>query len=117
MIRFVDFEASSLAKGSFPVEIAWVDLAGRGESHLDTAYGLACRPLLDLLPPGDRPGRTRAEVGIRTPAAGIVAFAVEEGARRPRVRHRALPDAESLWRTWCAVRDDVAARVSGEPQP
>ena len=34
MIHFLDFEASSLMKGSFPIEIAWVDQDGRGESHL-----------------------------------------------------------------------------------
>jgi hypothetical protein len=32
---FVDFEASSLTQGSFPIEIAWVDLAtGQGETYL-----------------------------------------------------------------------------------
>jgi hypothetical protein len=34
VIYFVDFEASSLSKGSFPVEIAWVDQLGHGESYL-----------------------------------------------------------------------------------
>ena len=31
---FVDCEASSLNDDSFPIEIAWVDQTGRGESHL-----------------------------------------------------------------------------------
>lgn len=34
MIYFVDLEASSLSKGSFPIEIAWVDQLGHGESYL-----------------------------------------------------------------------------------
>ena len=34
MIWFVDFEASSLLPGSFPIEVAWVDMDGVGESHL-----------------------------------------------------------------------------------
>ena len=33
-IVFVDFEASSLEQGSFPIEIAWVCPDGAGESHL-----------------------------------------------------------------------------------
>lgn len=33
-IAFVDVEASGLMAGSFPIEIAWVDQASRGESHL-----------------------------------------------------------------------------------
>ncbi|RIX99190.1 transcriptional regulator [Aureimonas flava] len=34
MIVFLDFEASSLARRSFPVEIAWVFETGEAESHL-----------------------------------------------------------------------------------
>lgn len=31
---FLDFEASSLAEGSYPIEIAWGDMSGVHESHL-----------------------------------------------------------------------------------
>jgi hypothetical protein len=31
---FLDFEASSLAKDSYPIEVAWVFEDGRGEAHL-----------------------------------------------------------------------------------
>jgi hypothetical protein len=34
VLYFIDFEASSLYKGSFPVEVAWVAEDGVGESHL-----------------------------------------------------------------------------------
>ena len=34
MLIFVDFEASSLRKQSYPIEVGWVDEAGRGEAHL-----------------------------------------------------------------------------------
>ncbi|SUE63183.1 3'-5' exonuclease [Roseomonas gilardii] len=34
MIFFIDIEASSLGPDSYPIEIAWVDASGRGESHL-----------------------------------------------------------------------------------
>ncbi len=34
MIRFVDVEASSLLPGSYPIEVAWVDENGQGESYL-----------------------------------------------------------------------------------
>jgi hypothetical protein len=33
-LYFLDFEASSLNDGSFPIEIAWVDASGQGESYL-----------------------------------------------------------------------------------
>lgn len=33
-IAFLDFEASSLSKASYPVEVAWVFADGSGESHL-----------------------------------------------------------------------------------
>src|ERR1700761_5898645 len=33
-IRFLDIEASSLDSGSYPIEIAWIDKDGQGESHL-----------------------------------------------------------------------------------
>ncbi len=34
MIYCVEFEASSLLPGSFPIEVAWVDMNGQGENHL-----------------------------------------------------------------------------------
>ena len=34
MIVFLDFEASSLARRGFPIEIAWVFETGEAESHL-----------------------------------------------------------------------------------
>lgn len=195
MIYFLDFEASSLMKGSFPVEVAWVDEDGQAESHLirpapewltlddgrpewspeserlhgipfadlladgvdhgrvarraeevlgrlqamafsdnprsdghwldmllraggvrrsvpvtdvRLLYGWACRPLRDLLPLGDGPGRERAEERIHNMAAEIIARAEETESLRPRVHHRAVPDAESLWRTWKAVQAAVA---------
>ena len=33
-ILFVDFEASSLEPGGFPIEIGWCDAEGQGEAHL-----------------------------------------------------------------------------------
>lgn len=34
MLAFLDFEASSLGKDSYPIEVAWVFVDGRSESHL-----------------------------------------------------------------------------------
>lgn len=34
MLVFLDFEASSLAKRSYPIEVAWIFEDGRSESHL-----------------------------------------------------------------------------------
>lgn len=203
MIYFVDFEASSLSAGSFPIEVAWVDQDGQGECYLirpaevwlnlpggqpewnpaserihgismatllkegephgrvaaravqvlgrshvmvcsdapefdeywldrllqaagirrevellnvRQIYDRACRPLLDLLPPGGGRERELAEGRVRNMVAEIVARAEEVEAMKPRVEHRALPDAESLWRTWRAIKDEVARRVAEEGQ-
>jgi hypothetical protein len=198
MIRFVDFEASSLHRGSFPIEVAWVDENGQGESYLirpaDTwlnppsgmpdwhpaseglhgismstliqqgvphdqvarravaalapshvlacsdapafdgqwlrmllatagiprkvqlvdvnhLYGLACRRLLDLVQ-GDERQRARGEQRVRNLAREIVERAQEAEGLRQRVNHRALPDAESLWRTWRSVQDAVSRQMN-----
>ena len=199
MIYFLDFEASSLLPGSFPIEIAWVDQDGQGEHYLirphpewleggclgwspeseaihgigldtlvkygvpieqvaaraarvlfapgavaftdgpgfdgkwlDTlfdyggvpgriglyniidAYGQACRPLTRLLLPPAAIGRELAEERISKLATGFVARAQEREALRPGTRHRALPDAESLWRTWRSVGELVAEWMAKE---
>lgn len=202
MIYFIDFEASSLLPGSFPIEVAWIDQDGHSESYLirphpewldggcpgwsreseaihgisletlikdgipieqvaaraaqvlfapgavafsdspgfdgqwlDTlldyggvpgriglysiidAYGQACRPLSRLLPPPEANGREQAEKRVGSLATGFVARAQEREALRPGVRHRALPDAESLWRTWRQVSDLAAERMAKENGP
>jgi hypothetical protein len=200
MILFVDLEASSLEPDGYPIEVAWVDQDGKGETHLirppdqwlqvdagnpgwspeseqlhgislatllaegepvqDVAaraallsatyvmacsdappsdgawlnrlfkaaglrrsvrlvdvrelYGLACRPLLDGLPLEDGSVRDRAEHRVRNLALEIVARAEEVEHLRSGPRHRALPDAEALWRTWSAVRDEVARHLQAE---
>ncbi len=195
MIYFVDFEASSLLPGSFPIEVAWVDMNGQGESHLirptetwldggygwshqseavhgislDTlmyegkppdevakraadvmsspgvmacsdapgfdghwldglldagserrsvrllgvteVYGWACRPLLDCLVALSGVERESGEQRIRNLAQEIVARAQEAEALRSGVQHRALADAESLWRTWRAIQEEVEDRA------
>ena len=70
----------------------------------------------DMLPLGDGSGLEIAESRIRAAAAEIIARAEEAEARRPRVCHRALPDAESLQRTWRTVQAAVAEfpAVAGE---
>lgn len=200
MILFIDFEASSLLSNSFPIEIAWVDESGQGETYLikphkdwlnKTAwtwrwsaeseaihgislatliahgapaacianrvaavfgasnvilcsdapafdgnwletlpnadgirksprivdarqiYGEACRPLRALFPIGPALSTEQAVEGFRDLAMDIVARAEEAEAARPGPRHRALPDAESLWRTWRTMRTEVAQRLEG----
>jgi hypothetical protein len=196
-IIFVDFEASSLLPGSFPIEIAWVNEHGQGESHLirpapawldeargnpgwsreseavhgirlatlfaegephdrvaasaaevlgstkvvcsdisvsdsawlrtlfDSAdlrtevrivdvtevYVRACFPLLRLLPPVGDVARREAERRVRGIASEIIANAENKESRRSRVQHRALPDAESLWRTWSAIGEQARRRA------
>ena len=202
MIYFVDFEASSLLPGSFPIEVAWVDMHGQGESYLirptnewlddgygwshqseavhgisldmlmregtplervakravdvlsprgvmafsdapgydgawmdellaagetrksrhlrgravrlfdvTQSYGWACRPLLDTLASLDGAEREDAERLVRRTAMEIITRAQQAEAMRSRVQHRALVDAESLWRTWRAVREEVERRA------
>lgn len=78
------------------------------------AYGWACRPLLDALGMFDGLRREDAERFVRQEALGIVSDAQQAEAMRSRVRHRALPDAEGLWRTWRAIKDEVARRSQDE---
>ena len=199
MILFLDFEANSLLPGSFPIEVAWVDETGQGESYLirpheewldeaggnpgwsaasaaihgiglealmtegvpaeqvarraaevlcrsdvlacsdnpgfdggwletlldagrlrpssalvdvRQAYAWACRPLRALFPPGPTSSAEEAEQRFGNLAREIIAGAVAAEALRPRVHHRALPDAESLWRTWRAVRAETGRRAA-----
>ena len=190
---FLDFEASSLLPGTFPIEIGWVTASGQGESYLIRpspdwllptpqsrwdlsserihgismaelehsgtdlhvvarracaaflkpgavvfaddpmdahwlgmltaaagvqpvqvadiygAYSHACRPLLQSLPPLEHPGRTDAVSRVQAEAAAIIARCQEAEAMKGGTRHRALPDAERLWRTWRAVSDAAQA--------
>lgn len=202
MMYFLDFEASSLSPDSFPIEVAWVDQDGGGESYLirphsewleggcpswsakseavhgitlETlvrdgipieqvavraaevlfapgavtfadqpgwdgnwldilfeyggvpgrtglfdvveAYRIACRPLMRLLPPPAAIGRERAEERVSNLATELVVRARELEALRPGTRHRALPDAESLWRTWRSVGELVAEWMTKETGP
>ena len=200
-IYHLDFEASSLDDGSFPIEVAWVDQSGCGEHYLikpapkwldaagkplvwsaeaeglhginfdtlveqgvpcervakrivevlgigdtvvytdapgqdgywmwklfeaadtrlpvplndtRTLYGIACRPLLRLIPAEGKKGRWQGQQRITNLAHEIVARAEEAEHVSQRTRHRALPDAESLWRTWRAIRDAVTKYVAEE---
>ncbi len=197
-ITIVDITASSLLPGSFPIEIAWVQEDGTGESHLirpsnswldpcddsfswsfeserthgisletlllkgepvevvarrafdilyplsietcsdsppsddlwlerlfdaggirraistvdiRTLYGWTCRPLLELLPPGDDPERTLAEERSSYLSRTIIERAEETERVARRVRHRALPHALSLWRTRQAIMTEVQRQL------
>jgi len=72
-------------------DVAMVDVSA--------VYRRACSPLLRLLPPLGDPGRSEAERRIRRMASEIIAIAENAERLRPRVHHRTLPDAKSLWRT------------------
>lgn len=78
------------------------------------AYGAACAPLFDGLPdPDDR--RHGFERSLKQRVAGrIVAAADEAEGRRERTRHRALPDAMSIWRTWNEIRRLVGEEVGSK---
>jgi hypothetical protein len=78
-------------------------------------YGMACRPLLSLLPPAGSKYRERGEEIVRGIARQIVATAEAAEDGRPGVRHRALEDAERLWRTWRAISIGVAQQLGQKP--
>jgi hypothetical protein len=196
VIYFVDFEASSLLPGSYPIEVGWVDMDGIGESHLirptqewldrgtwslesqevhgismeelmdmgidvrtvakrtfhvlllqsasvfsdapmhdgvwmDTllaaggihhasrlldvaqAMGMACRPLMALLTPGTARDALQAR-RLSTMALAIMAEAANQEERLPRTRHRALADAQGLWRTWMAISQAISEAVNAQ---
>jgi len=183
---FVDFEASSLDSGSFPVEVAWVNEIGQGESHLirpeptwtnwsaqsEEIHGISRTLLLQQGKPADWVAH-RALIVLRgatlvsdNPAFDVywlsmlfkviwdkteiemvdlqsvigqvlqrlsvlneaevdssewhrraaqlsdegrvlAASIIEAETRRQRTKHRALQDAEYLWRCWQAVQHGV----------
>ena len=72
--------------------------------HAVEAWGMACRPLLALLPPNGDVNRGRIEDWVRSSARSIVERANSEEERRVRVRHRAVPDAEGMLWTWREAR-------------
>jgi len=78
------------------------------------AYREACRPLLGLLPPPGTRDRWKAEQRVRDLATELIARARKQEALRPRTRHRAFQDADSLWRTWRSVGELVAERMAKE---
>ena len=86
----------------------------RGVRLADVAqlYGFPCRPLLDGLASLRGAERERAEARVRNLAREIVAGAEEAERLRPRVRHRALADADGLWWTWMAVQAGVARHLA-----
>ena len=73
-----------------------------------TLYGWACSPLHRLLPPVGRVDRKHAVQLVSNLSREIVERAEEAEHVAQRVRHRALPDAMSLWRTQQAIVTAVA---------
>lgn len=82
-----------------------------------SAYGEACRPLLRLVPRSGTPGRERAAERVKNLARELVDRARELEALRSGTRHRALADAESLWRTWRSVGELVAEWTARDAAP
>jgi len=188
--NFVDIEASSLGSSSFPIEVAWVNEIGQGESHLirpepgwtnwslqsEHVHGISRSVLLQEGKPADWVAR-RVQTALRGPIlvsdnpefdaywlsmlfnviwdkteieivdfqslvgqairglfvliragadsaewrrqAGLLfdeglvlaATIIEAESRRQRIKHRALQDAEYLWRCWRAVQRAVDQRL------
>jgi hypothetical protein len=77
-------------------------------------YRQSCRRLLGLLPAGGV-ARQRAEQRIGNLSKEIIEAAEEAEHVAPGPRHRALPDAQRLWRTWRAVEQAVVRHGGDEP--
>jgi hypothetical protein len=75
VIYFVDFEASSLLPSSFPIEVAWVDTNGQGESYL-------IRPLEEWLDDGGWSYESEAVHGISVDTLMRDGIPVERVAKR-----------------------------------
>lgn len=169
MLYFLDCEASSLSENSHPIEIAWLDENGQGESYLINpapgwddwsaeseaihkisreklyldgvayhsvarrAQKVLCAPnaivcadnpywdrkwmsvLLSTIGVTDVPnilGPREASIPILSGLSdravlSILANAENKEALTPRTHHRALSDAESVWRTWKLIKDQA----------
>jgi hypothetical protein len=79
-------------------------------------YSTACRDLRRLLPVS-RTRLERAEQQIANLAREIVDRAEEVEHVRAGPRHRALPDALRLWRTWKAIEAAVAGHLAPNLPP
>ena len=74
----------------------------------------AVDPLMDLVPdwlPSVGGNRAHAMQRVRNLGKEIVERAQEVERQRGPVTHRALPDAEALWRVWRAVREAVTEEM------
>lgn len=94
-----------LLTASIAVPVGIIDV-----THL---YRHSCLPLRRLLPAAGV-ARERAQQRIANLTKEIIAAAEEAEHVVPGIRHRALPDAQRLWRTWRGVRQAVARHVSDE---
>ena len=68
----------------------------------------AARPV----PSGATVSTKDAERRFQDLAKEIITRAVEADAFHTRVHHQALPDVESLWLTWCAIRTEFERRAA-----
>jgi hypothetical protein len=82
--------------------LAAADLLPIAVRDVREAYGSACLPL-----------SADGLAGVAAVAARLIADATAAEAMRPRTVHRALPDAESLWRAYADIRRRVAAHIVG----
>ena len=76
------------------------------------AFVAACHPLLRTVTAAEGTSLHEHQVDhVRSLARRIIAGATESEEMRPRVRHRAGPDALSMWRAWREIRRQVAGEV------
>ena len=107
MLAFLDFEASSLGKKSYPIEVAWVFEDGTSESHLITPapewtdWDPAARACLSGVEPA----------AVREALAREVVGEVSQRRNGRVVAHRALADAQAEREQWLEVKAEASRRA------
>lgn len=84
--------------------------------HLRAALVHACQPLMRAITA--EPGTTAWQLqsaAVNRRMTQVITDAVQAEAQRPRVHHRAGPDAESMWLVWRDVKRRVAEALGERP--
>ena len=77
------------------------------------AYNTAFSPLASLLSEQDSSAYVPARDRLESWTRATLSAALCSEAAHPRRKHRALQDAESLWRVWIACKAAAAERLAG----
>jgi len=94
--------------------LATADLPCPRVHDVYTAYARATAPLMGLLPSILSPSYLGRRAQIRAAAEILIMNAEDAEERRQPTQHRALEDAQSIWRVWNEVKIAVSLYVERE---